>query len=71
MSSAMERRVAQLEHQARMDREAVINLHALVIEMLGIVDPATLSEVSDELAIEHGYEPGGEWVIRRHGSETN
>ena len=71
MSSAIERRVAQLEHDHRMDREQIINLTALVMELVAIVDPDTHQQALDDLALENGLEPGGTWTLRPHGSETN
>jgi hypothetical protein len=71
MSSAMERRVAKLEHDARIDREQIINISSWMLEIMAAIDPDTLQEAMDDHAREQGLEPGGSFWIKPYGSETN
>ena len=71
MSSDLERRVAKLEHDHRIDREQLINMIDLVLELVAIVDPEAHQQATDDVAAELGYEPGGRFVRKGYGSETN
>ena len=71
MSRTLQDRVAQLEHEQRRDREQIINLSALVMDLVAMLDPKSHQEAVDDYAKQQGLEPGGTFILKRHGSETN